>query len=71
VKAVSGDATMSRETDKLMLKLPLADVAEWLRQELEDHAQPKDVTDAMDEMAHLAYLVQTHTLLRLIAKLGH
>jgi hypothetical protein len=24
--------TMSRETDRLMMKLPLADVAEWLRE---------------------------------------
>jgi hypothetical protein len=62
---------MSKKTDELMLKLPIDDVAAWLRAELEDHTQPKDVTDAMDEMAHLAYLVQTHTLLRLIAKLGH
>jgi hypothetical protein len=28
--------TMSRESDRLMLKLPLADVAEWLRAELRD-----------------------------------
>jgi hypothetical protein len=27
---------MSRETDRLMLKLPMADVAEWLRAELRD-----------------------------------
>jgi hypothetical protein len=62
---------MSYKTDRLMLKLPLADVAEWLRQELDDHTQPKDVTDAMDDPDRLVYLVQTNTLLRLIAKLGH
>ena len=27
---------MSRETDKLMLRLPVADVAAWLRQELRE-----------------------------------
>ena len=27
---------MSRETDHLMMKLPLADVAEWLRAELRE-----------------------------------
>jgi hypothetical protein len=62
---------MSYKTDQAMLKLPLADVAEWLRQELEDNMQPKDVTDAMDEPDRLVYLVRTNTLLRLIAKLGH
>jgi len=62
---------MSKKTDQAMLKLPLADVAEWLRQELEDHTQPKDVTDAMDDPDLLVYLVRTNTILRLIAKLGH
>jgi len=62
---------MSKKTDQAMMRLPLADVADWLRQELEDLMQPKEVADAMDEPDRLVYLVQTNTLLRLIAKLGH
>jgi len=62
---------MSKKTDQAMLKLPLADVAEWLRQELEDHMLSKNVTDAMDGPNRLVYVVQANTLLRLIAKLGH
>jgi hypothetical protein len=28
--------TMSRESDRLMMKLPVADVADWLRAEMRD-----------------------------------
>jgi hypothetical protein len=62
---------MSRETDRLMLKLPLTDVAEWLRQELEDHTHPPDMVAAMDEADRLVYSTWKNTILRLIAKLGH
>lgn len=50
---------MSRESDKLMLKLPVADVAAWLRQELRD---TPDVTPRG--------CVQRDCLRTLIAKLG-
>jgi len=62
---------MSKKTDQAMLKLPLADVAAWLRQELEDHTLPQNLADAMGEADRLVYLVRTNTILRLIAKLGH
>jgi hypothetical protein len=62
---------MSKKTDQAMLKLPLADVAEWLRQELEDHTHPPDVVAAMDEADRLVYSTWKNTILRLIAKLGH
>ena len=50
---------MSRETDKLMLKLPLADVAEWLRAELRETPN----TSASMQSRRV-------TLLWLLAKLG-
>jgi len=71
VKAVSGDATMSRETDKLMLKLPLADVAEWLRQELEDVEVSLRAGTQMGSMEFHDRYIQKQTLQTLIAKLGH
>ena len=50
---------MSRETDKLMLKLPVADVAEWLRAELRETPN----TSASMQSRRV-------TLLWLLAKLG-
>ena len=50
---------MRRETDKLMLKLPVADVAAWLRSELRD--TPNTTASMQSRRA---------TLLHLIAKLG-
>ena len=53
------EAMMSRETDRLMLKLPLADVAAWLRAELQD---TPDTTQGLQ--------FRRGTLRTLIAKLG-
>jgi hypothetical protein len=53
------EVTMSRETDKLMLKLPVADVAEWLRAELRETPN----TSASMQSRRV-------TLLWLLAKLG-
>ena len=50
---------MSRETDRLMLKLPMADVAEWLLAELRE-------TPNTSQSRH----ARRATLLYLIAKLG-
>ena len=50
---------MSRETDRLMLKLPLADVAAWLRAELRETPN----TSASMQSRRV-------TLLWLLAKLG-
>ena len=50
---------MSRETDRLMLKLPVADVAEWLRAELRETPN----TSASMQSRRV-------TLLWLLAKLG-
>ena len=50
---------MSRESDKLMMKLPLADVAEWLRAELRD----------CPDTTH-TFLLRRIFLRNLIAKLG-
>ena len=50
---------MSRESDKLMLKLPMPDVAAWLRAELKERLE-----------ANTGFRAEGLTLRYLIAKLG-
>ena len=59
---------MSREADKLMLALPAADVAAWLRAELLDALRVRDSTESpMERMHHEEWAIG---IARLIAKLG-
>jgi hypothetical protein len=62
---------MSRKTDQLMLKLPLADVAEWLRAEFVDMVREYNAKEwkSIAELSEAA--ANERVLLRLIAKLGH
>ena len=59
---------MSRESDKLMMKLPLADVAAWLQAELQDAVQLRD--DGQRLCEHMTGDETARCIARLIAKLG-
>ena len=58
---------MSRESDKLMLKLPMADVSKWLWGELTDLIAANYPANQYEQMVSVA---KENMLLHLIAKLG-
>ena len=58
---------MSRESDKLMMKLPMADVSKWLWEELTDLIAANYPANQYEQMVSVA---KENMLLHLIAKLG-